>query len=212
MHGRLSPVIDGSDESQCQGSRDSMVILKSRTYEEIAANLFSWFDTKNTGANSAVNEHSIGNKFILRAVYDQDTFTRTISHGSAMISKYLENLNSENSTFIEELVDIWWLYYSFIIPKIELIFRNLTDVKIFRRLLITFGGVLISSRCQKVLLGFGKLADHQEVSKETRLKIKQMLGLVISAWREEIFPLNNEALTLYSIYESLLGPESYLIE
>ncbi|KAF0988926.1 hypothetical protein HZS_1060 [Henneguya salminicola] len=139
------------------------------------------FSFLNPTVNKFPERINISERFTTRPVYNYETFIQTISNGSNMILGYIDSLDCDDLQFLERLADIWIHFYNAIVPKFELIFRNLSDLRINTIVLLRFRTALnASAKTNTIIPRIGIVTDNPEISKDVGLKIKQMLALLIT--------------------------------
>lgn len=146
-------------------------------------------------------------------MYDHNVFIQTIFMGQKIIQQYLDKLESDDVNYLASISSLWNHFYSAITPKCELIFRNLTEIRVNTYMYVRFGMALNSATiCKERLLKIGNIKDNSNISNVSKGNIRQMLRMIIISMREESMPLTTVGLNIYSIYEALFGPEKFLIQ
>ncbi|KAF1743814.1 hypothetical protein MXB_2132 [Myxobolus squamalis] len=190
---------------------DAMAKYASRSSDEMSAELFSQFKESFHAPWKFSNTIKVSEKFTTRPIYSYDIFVQTVKNGGSMIESHIDLITGDEIQYLQYLADIWTHFYGAIIPKFELIFRNLVDCRISKSLLLQMRSVLNNSaRLSDVILKIGILKNNPDVKTDIIQKLNQMFLLLIGASREEALPLTSEGIRLYSIYQSLFGPDPYL--
>ncbi|KAF1742859.1 hypothetical protein MXB_3722, partial [Myxobolus squamalis] len=154
----------------------------------------------------------ISDKFTTRPIYSNDIFIQTVKNGGLILENHVDLIICDDIQFLEILANIWTHFYLAIIPKFELIFRNLSDCRIFKSLLLRLRTVLNNSKkLADVCRQIGIIKNNSDIKPDVTAKLNQMFALLISASREEALPLTQEGVLLYSIYAFLIGPDPYLL-
>lgn len=194
-------------------SPEMSATMKGRSVEEMSKELFAEFNPGTDYKKKFPSTIEVSDRFVARPIYNSDILSQLTSLGFRKILHFIESIHDDDLVFIQSLANVWTYYYSALIPKIELIFRNLTEVRISNQLILHFRDILHdASRVKSVFESISHASTFSKLPDDAANQLKHMLVLAIVASREEDFPMNEKGHYIFTLYQMLFGSEPSLLQ